>query len=64
MIIKVLKTATIFVFQEHHELLFFWKEHGIHDIKLWHFDAHCDMHGLLVDRQNSLGMILPDLKNM
>lgn len=56
--------STIYLFQEHQELLPFWREHGIREINLWHFDAHCDMHGLLVDRRNAYGRILPGLENL
>ena len=55
---------TIYIVEHHHELLYLWRELGVKHIKLVHFDAHCDMHGLLVDRDNNCSYILPGLKTV
>ena len=42
--------TTIFVADEHHRLYRHWRETGARGLRLCHVDFHCDMRGLLIDR--------------
>lgn len=45
--------ATIFVIEEHDQLLDIWRELNLRKIKLDHIDFHCDMRDMYVDRKMS-----------
>lgn len=40
----------IYVLNRHSSLLNLWREQGLRNLKVVHLDSHCDMRGLLVDR--------------
>lgn len=54
----------IYVLEHHHELLYLWRQLQFRQIEVFHLDAHCDMHGLLVDRKSSLSNAMPGLQRV
>jgi len=54
MALAPLTSCVIFVIEEHHQLLELWKSLDVKKIRLIHFDFHCDMRGLLVDKQKQV----------
>ncbi|MEO8166258.1 MAG: hypothetical protein ABI619_12765, partial [Betaproteobacteria bacterium] len=51
----------LFVFDRHDQLLDVWRRRADTNIRLLHFDFHCDMRGLLVDRQRQRAQAVADL---
>lgn len=45
--------TTVYVIDEHEQLLDIWRELNMRSIKLDHLDFHCDMRGMYVDRKKS-----------
>ncbi len=41
----------IYVIERHDQLLQLWRSQNIKNLRVVHVDFHCDMRGLLVDRQ-------------
>jgi UPF0489 domain len=46
--------CVIYVVEEHQQVLTLWQEQEAHSLHVLHLDAHCDMRGLLIDRQAQL----------
>jgi len=44
-------SCTIFVVEEHDQVLDLWRAQQSRSLSVLHLDAHCDMRGLLIDRQ-------------
>jgi hypothetical protein len=42
---------TIFIAEHHDQVLAFWKERHMTDLDVVHFDFHCDMRGIMIDRK-------------
>lgn len=56
--------SIIYVVEHHHELLYLWRELEFKQISILHLDAHCDMHGLLVDREKGFSNAMSGLKRV
>ena len=49
------------IIAEHHDQVFsYWKEHNMRDLKVAHLDYHCDMRGLLIDREKGTAFFTSD----
>jgi len=44
--------CVIYVVEEHDQVLDLWRNQQAQSLHVLHLDAHCDMRGLLIDRQN------------
>lgn len=44
-------TCKIYVIEEHDQVLDLWRVQQARSLRVLHMDAHCDMRGLLIDRQ-------------
>ena len=43
--------TTIYIAEEHHQLLELWREQNASALRILHLDFHCDMRGLMIDRR-------------
>jgi hypothetical protein len=41
----------IIAVQNHEDVFLYWEKHGMRGMDVVHLDAHCDMYGLLINRQ-------------
>ena len=42
---------TVYVGDEHDQVLALWRRRGPFSLRVLHLDFHCDMRGLLIDRR-------------
>jgi hypothetical protein len=62
---RQIKTANIlYVIEQHAQLLELWHSLNSHNLKIVHFDYHCDMRGLLMDCERQLAFPASNLKNV
>lgn len=54
-------TPKLYVIEEHDQLLHLWREQNLRDLHIVHFDFHCDMRGMLVDRSRQRAYHIFDL---
>lgn len=52
----------LYVIDQHDQLIHIWRELGRQDLDVVHVDFHCDMRGLLVDRDNQCGWQIPEVR--
>ena len=52
--------CTIYVAEHHGQLLDLWREQDARSLEILHLDFHCDMRGLLIDRNAGKAFRIPD----
>jgi hypothetical protein len=52
--------TTIFVVEEHHQVLDLWRAQEARGLSVLHLDAHCDMRGLLINRKSQMAFRIWD----
>lgn len=52
----------LYAFDQHDQLLHIWREIGATSLNVVHVDFHCDMRGLLVDRERQQGWQIPEVR--
>ncbi len=57
-------TIKLYVIEEHDQLLHIWREQDVQNLRIVHFDFHCDMRGMLVDREKQHAYRIFDLLAM
>lgn len=52
----------LYKLSQHDQLYHLWCDLGIRNLSVAHVDFHCDMRGLLVDRERSLAWRIPEIR--
>lgn len=52
----------LYAFDQHDQLLHIWREIGSKSLNVVHVDFHCDMRGLLIDREQQCGWRIPEVR--
>lgn len=53
----------LYAIDQHDQLLHIWRALGKNNMHVVHIDYHCDMRGLLIDREQQLAWQIPEVRN-
>lgn len=59
---EIWKRMKLFVIDQHDQLIHIWRELKLKNLDVVHVDFHCDMRGLLVDRENQCGWEISEVR--